>query len=243
MDRFRSGRPIVGVAAWLLAGCGGGGDARATTDSAPATAAPATAATLPAPAGRPAIVFLGTSLTAGYGLDPDSAYPALLQRKLDSAGLDFEVVNAGVSGQTSAGTLRQLDWILRSPPAYLVIETGANDMLRGQDTDSLRANLQVMIDRVKARAPATQVLLCAMEAMPNLGQRYVREFRAVYTGLAQANGLPLLPFLLDRVAGIDSLNQGDGIHPNEAGSRLVADNLWRALAPLLRARPASGPPD
>lgn len=239
MERFRSGRTIVGVAAWLLAGCGGGGDAQPAADSAPPPAGSGATPAVPAPTSRPAIVFLGTSLTAGYGLDPDSAFPALVQRKLDSAGMNFEVVNAGVSGQTSAGSLRQLDWILKSPPAYLIIETGANDMLRGQDTDSLRANLQVMIDRVRQRAPATQVLLCAMEAMPNLGQRYVRDFRAVYADLAKANALPLLPFLLDRVAGIDSLNQGDGIHPNEAGSRLVADNIWRALAPILRARPAS----
>jgi acyl-CoA thioesterase-1 len=182
----------------------------------------------------PTIVFLGTSLTAGLGLDPDSAYPAVLQRKLDSAGLRYSVVNAGVSGESSAGTLRRIDWILRQPPAILVIESGANDALRGQEPDSIRANLQAMIDRTRARAQGARIILAGMEAMPNLGSRYVRKFRDIFPALARANHVELIPFLLAEVGGIDSLNQQDGIHPNEAGARVVADNVWKVLVPLLR---------
>jgi acyl-CoA thioesterase-1 len=227
------------LAGAVLAGCPGDeGRSPARDPGADPSAATSTGGDIPGagtPTERPTLVFLGTSLTAGYGLeDPDSAYPALIQRKIDSAGLPYEVVNAGVSGETSAGALRRIDWILRHPPAVLVIESGANDMLRGQDIDSLRANIQAMIDRVRQRSPDTRIVLAAMEAMPNLGRAYARRFRAVYTDLARENGLPLLPFILDRVAAVESLNQGDGIHPNEAGARLVADNAWKALLPILQ---------
>jgi len=189
----------------------------------------------PAPAAQPpAIVFLGTSLTAGYGLDPDAAFTTLIQRKLDSAGLGYRVVNAGVSGETSAGALQRIDWILRQSPAILVLETGANDGLRGQNPDSTRANIQALIDRVRARSPGTRILLAAMEAMPNLGAQYTGEFRAIYPALARKNDLTLIPFILAGVAGIDSLNQQDGIHPNETGERIVADNIWRVLRGVLR---------
>jgi acyl-CoA thioesterase-1 len=179
-------------------------------------------------------VFLGTSLTAGLGLDPDSAYPALVQRKIDSAGLRYTVVNAGVSGESSAGALRRIDWILRQRPVALIIETGANDGLRGQDPDSIEANIQRLIDRVRALSPGTRIALAGMEAMPNLGARYVRRFRAIYPALARANNLTLIPFLLAGVGGIDSLNQQDGIHPNEAGERLVAATVWQTLEPMLK---------
>jgi acyl-CoA thioesterase-1 len=182
----------------------------------------------------PTIVFLGTSLTAGLGLDVEQAYPALLQRRLDSLGLRYRVVNAGVSGESSAGALRRIDWLLREPPAVLVVETGANDGLRGQSPDSLEANLQAIIDRVRARAPQAKIVLVGMEALPNLGRDYAGRFRAVYPAVARANGLPLVPFLLTDVAGIDSLNQQDGIHPTAVGQRIVADNVWRVLGPLLR---------
>jgi acyl-CoA thioesterase-1 len=186
---------------------------------------------------RPAIAFLGTSLTAGYGLDPDSAYPAVVQRLIDSAGLDYEVVNAGVSGESSAGALRRIDWVLRGEPAVLVIETGANDGLRGQDPDSIRANIQAMVDRAREKSPGTVIVLASMEAMPNLGAGYIRRFRAIYPALANANRVSLLPFILEGVAGVDSLNQDDGIHPNSAGARLVAATVWRGLEPLLVRRP------
>lgn len=228
---LRSARIIVAAGLLVLSACGGGEGppiSRAS-DSIPAGAPPGRPAAEPA-----SIVFLGTSLTAGYGLDPDSAYPALLQPKLDSAGLPYTVVNAGQSGESSAGALTRIDWILRQRPAVLVIETGANDGLRGQDPDSIRANIQAIIDRARAASPGSRLVLASMEAMPNLGQAYVRRFRAIFPALAQANGLPLLPFILDRVAGVDSLNQQDGIHPNEAGSRIVAENVWRGLEPLLR---------
>lgn len=184
-------------------------------------------------------MFLGTSLTAGLGLDPDSAFPALLQQRIDAAGLPFRVVNAGVSGESSAGALRRIDWVLRQNPWMLVIETGANDGLRGQDPDSIRANIQVIIDRVRAMSPRTRILLAGMEAMPNLGADYVRRFRRIYPELARSNGLPMIPFLLDGVAGIDSLNQQDGIHPNDMGSRLAAENVWRVLGPMLGATGAT----
>jgi len=221
----------MGVAIAVLAACAD----RPGEQAAEQAARPEATRPGPSPSAgdRPAILILGTSLTAGYGLDPDSAYPAVLQRLVDSAGLEFDVVNAGVSGESSAGAARRIDWVLRAEPAILVIETGANDMLRGQEPDSIRANIQAMIDRTRAQSPATTVVLAAMEAMPNLGADYARRFRAIYPSLARANGLPLIPFILDGVAGIDTLNQDDGIHPNPAGARIVARNVWRGIEPLL----------
>jgi acyl-CoA thioesterase I len=236
VSRSHAGTIIAASVALLLAACGTGreaGGADRGPESQPASRAPYAIEGHPV-AEVPTIVFLGTSLTAGLGLDPDSAYPALLQRKLDSAGLGYTVVNAGVSGASSAGALRRIDWILRQPPAILVIETGANDALRGQAPDSIRANIQAIIDRTRARAPETRVILAGMEAPPNLGRQYVDRFRAIFPAVARANRVDLIPFLLDGVGGIDSLNQQDGIHPNEAGTRRVADNVWRVLAPLLK---------
>lgn len=230
----RSATIIVAAALATLSACGGGPGARTERpplrDSVTGAPAPTAAAT----SARPTIVFLGTSLTAGLGLDPDSAYPAVVQRKVDSAGFHYSVVNAGVSGESSAGALRRIDWILRQPPAVLVIETGANDGLRGQSPDSARANIQAMIDRVRAASPSTRVILAGMEAMPNLGAEYVTRFRAIFPALARENHLPLIPFLLQGVAGVDSLNQQDGIHPTPAGARIVADNVWRVLARELK---------
>jgi acyl-CoA thioesterase-1 len=182
----------------------------------------------------PAIVFLGTSLTAGLGLDPEQAYPAIIQQKLDSARLRYRVVNAGVSGETSAGARRRLDWLLRQPVAVLVIETGANDGLRGQDPDSVRANIQAIIDDARSRGPAPRIVLAGMEAPPNFGPIYVRRFHAIYSDLARANRVAFVPFLLRNVAGVDSLNQADGIHPTAAGQRIVAKNVWTVLERVLR---------
>lgn len=182
----------------------------------------------------PAIVFLGTSLTAGLGLDPEQAYPAIIQQKLDSARLSYRVVNAGVSGETSAGARRRLDWILRQPVAVLVIETGANDGLRGQDPDSVRANIQAIIDGARSRGPAPRIILGGMEAPPNFGPIYARRFHAIYPDLARANRVAFVPFLLRGVAGVDSLNQADGIHPTAAGQRIVAKNVWTVLEGVLR---------
>ena len=177
------------------------------------------------------IVFVGTSLTAGLGLaDPDQAYPALIQRKLDSLGLNYRVVNAGVSGETSAGTLRRIGWLMRGPVDVLVLETGANDGLRALSVDSLRSNIQRIIDTVRTAHPSARIVLAGMEAPPNLGARYTSAFREIYPELARANGAALVPFLLEGVAGVDSLNQPDGIHPDVSGARIVAENVWRVLS-------------
>ena len=186
----------------------------------------------------PSVVFVGTSLTAGYGLpDPKLAYPALIQRKIDSLGLGYRTVNAGVSGETSAGALRRIGWILdQGNVAIVMVETGANDGLRGQDPDSTRANIQAIFDRARALNPAPKLVLTGMEAMPNLGQAYTTRFRAIYPALAKANPVVLIPFLLEGVAGIDSLNQADGIHPTARGQELVAATVWKAIRPLLTAR-------
>lgn len=182
----------------------------------------------------PVVLFFGTSLTAGLGLDPEEAYPALIQRKIDSAGFGYRVVNGGVSGETSAAGLRRIDWLLREPVAVLVLELGANDALRGQDLAVARANLQEIIDRTRARYPGARLVVAGMEAPPNLGGRYTREFRELFVALARDNRATLIPFLLEGVGGVAELNQPDGIHPTAEGARIVADNVWRALEPVLR---------
>jgi acyl-CoA thioesterase-1 len=182
------------------------------------------------------ILFVGTSITAGFGLEPDSAFPQLIDRKLDALRLPYDAVNAGVSGETSAGLLRRIDWLLREPFDVVVIETGANDALRGAPVATVRANIQQIVDRIKSSRPDAAILLVQMEALPNLGEKYTSGFRAMFPELARRNGLIMVPFLLDGVAGHRELNQPDGIHPNMAGERLVAENMWRALQPVLERR-------
>jgi acyl-CoA thioesterase I len=189
---------------------------------------------------RPAVVFLGTSLTAGYGLEPEEAYPALLQKRIDSAGLNYRVVNAGVSGETSAGARRRIDWLLREPVRVLVIETGANDGLRGLSADSLRANIQAMLDRARALKPAPRLVLVGMRIPPNYGQAYSRQFETIYPELAKANGAELVPFLLQDVGGVAVLNQPDGVHPTAQGQRRMAETVWRVLEPMLREAEKAG---
>ncbi|HJR49930.1 MAG TPA: arylesterase [Gemmatimonadales bacterium] len=179
-------------------------------------------------------MFLGTSLTAGQGLDPEQAYPAVIQRKIDSAGLPFEAVNAGVSGETSAGARRRIDWLLRQPVSVLVIETGANDGLRGLEVDSLRSNIQFVIDEARRLSPPPAIVLVGMRAPPNMGFGYARRFREVYSELAEKNDVPLVPFLLDGVAGVGSLNQADMIHPTAKGQQRMADVVWKVLEPVLK---------
>jgi acyl-CoA thioesterase I len=179
------------------------------------------------------VLIVGTSLTAGLGLDPDDAWPALIQAKIDSAGLGYRVVNAGLSGETSAGALRRIDWLLRGPVDVFVLETGANDGLRGLDLDTLRANLEAILAKVHSARPAARLAVIQMEAPPNMGAVYTAKFHAVYAEAARAEGATLLPFLLDSVAGRPSLNQADGMHPNVAGARIVARTEWRALLPIL----------
>jgi acyl-CoA thioesterase-1 len=180
------------------------------------------------------VLFAGTSLTAGYGLDPDSAYPQQVQRLIAAEGLQFQVVNAGVSGETSAGLLRRLQWLMREPFDVIVIETGANDGLRGIPVATMEQNIQRIIEGIRAGRPNAQIVLVQMEAPPNLGTAYTAEFRETFPRLAKKNNVPLLPFLLDGVAGVRHLNQNDGIHPNEDGERVVAQNVWKGLKPLLR---------
>jgi acyl-CoA thioesterase-1 len=242
--RADASQPTGALAAWALAaalGCARGrGDttreAEATDTPTAATATPSASVQSRAPRGDTArrIVFLGTSLTAGLGLPPEQAYPALIADKIDSAGLDYVVVNAGVSGETSAGALRRIDWVLRDPVDVLVLETGANDGLRALPIDSTRANIQAILDRVKRERPGARVALVQMEAPPNLGPEYTSRFRAMFPALAAANGVTLVPFLLEGVAGHAELNQADGIHPNVQGERIVAENVWRAVEPMLR---------
>lgn len=182
------------------------------------------------------LVIAGTSLTAGLGLEPDSAYPQHLGRLVEAAGLPYEVVNAGVSGETSAGLVRRLEWLLRGPVDVLVLETGANDGLRALPVGQLRANLDAALRRARSAHPQAALYLVQMEAPPNLGRTYTDAFRAAYTESALEAGATLLPFLLDGVAGEESMNQPDGIHPNNDGSRLIAERLFRQLEPELRAR-------
>jgi acyl-CoA thioesterase-1 len=184
----------------------------------------------------PVILFLGNSLTAGYGLTPEEAFPALIQEKIDSAGYHYRVVNAGVSGETSAGGMRRIDWLLQNPIAILILELGANDALRGQDLRATRTNLQTIIDRTRAHDPETKIVIAGMQAPPNLGERYTEEFRRLFIDLAQQNHAILIPFLLEGVGGIPDLNQSDGIHPTAEGHRIMADNVWRALEPILHQR-------
>ncbi len=221
---------LVALAAWSFAsGCG---------DARPVPAATAEPAPRTAPA-RPRIVCLGDSLTAGYGLDDPAtqSYPALLQAKLDAAGLGFEVVNAGVSGDTSAGGLRRLEWSLEGDVRVLVVALGANDGLRGLPVGELRANLERIVGDAQRRGLG--VLLAGMQVPPNLGAAYADAFRDTFPAVARARGVALLPFLLSGVAGDPRLNQGDSIHPNALGTRLVAENVWAALRPLLVAERAT----
>ena len=183
---------------------------------------------------RPRIVFLGDSLTAGLGLAADQSYPALIGQRLASEGLNYDVVNAGVSGDTSAGGLRRLEWSLEGEVAVLFVALGANDGLRGLSPAELKKNLGAVIERANARGVI--VILAGMEAPPNFGADYTRQFRGVYTELAQTHRVRFLPFLLDGVAGNASLNQADGIHPNVRGAQMVADLVWAELKPAL-ARP------
>jgi acyl-CoA thioesterase-1 len=182
------------------------------------------------------VVFLGTSLTAGLGLaGPEEGYVHRLGRMADSAGIPMRSFNAGVSGDTSAGGLRRLEWLLRQPVDVLFVELGANDGLRGQDPEATGTNLRAVVARVRAEYPEARVLLAAMEAPPNMGEDYTRRFREVFPGVARETGAVLVPFFLEGVAGVPELNQDDGIHPTPEGNARMAVNVWPSLEPALRA--------
>src|SRR5262245_2709618 len=177
------------------------------------------------------IVALGDSLTAGLGVAPDEAYPAVLQARLRAAGFDYRVVNAGISGDTSAGGLRRLDWVLRSRPEVAIVALGANDGLRGLPTAALRDNLTAIVNRL--REAGARVVLVGMRLPPNYGDAYARGFAEVFRVVAQRQSVAFVPFLLEGVAAQPALNQADGIHPNAAGHRVIADHLWTSVQPLL----------
>ncbi len=179
------------------------------------------------------ILFFGNSLTAGYGLEPAQAFPALIQEKLDSAKLDYKVINAGLSGETSAGGKSRISWVLRQPVDVFVLELGANDGLRGIPLASTRQNLQAIIDTVRKRSPATQLVIAGMQIPPNMGAAYTTEFREIFGELAKKNNAVLIPFLLEGVGGVPRLNQPDGIHPTAEGHRIVSQNVWQVLQPVL----------
>ena len=181
------------------------------------------------------ILFLGDSITAGYGLDLAEAYPALIQEKIDAKGWRFKVVNAGQSGDTSAGGLNRIDWLLRNRVDVLVLELGGNDGLRGLPVENTRKNLQAIIDRTKAKYPGAKIVIAGMKVPPNMGREYGGQFEAIYPALAKKNQAPLIPFILEGVGGERQLNLPDGIHPTAKGHQMVAANVWKVLEPVLRS--------
>ncbi|MDX1495274.1 MAG: arylesterase [Longimicrobiales bacterium] len=237
------------LATFVLSACTAGSDAvpADTGGTADSTMVVPSEARVPSPESGargsegPRVVFLGTSLTAGMGLEGDEAgYVEVLDAMADSLGMPFQAVNAGVSGETSAGGLRRLDWVLREPMDVLVLELGANDGLRGQDPQALRSNLEAIIDGTRTRYPDARIVLAGMEAPPNLGPRYTEAFREVFPQVARDRDAVLVPFLLEGVAGVPKLNQEDRIHPTAEGHRRIARTVWPYLEPLLKAE---GPGD
>jgi acyl-CoA thioesterase-1 len=212
----------------LCVSCGQPGDA---VVEARRSATPAASPTQPPATSVPRIVFLGDSLTAGYGLAKEQSVPSLVESHLRSEGYSYEVINAGVSGDTSAGGLSRLDWSLDGDVRILVLELGANDGLRGLPVENLKSNLAEVIRRARERG--IKVVLTGMEAPPNFGAAYTSEFRRVYRDLAKEHDVTFVPFYLDGVAGIPSLNIADGMHPNPEGARIIEHMIWRALEPLL----------
>lgn len=208
---------------------------KTASSSSPAPSQSATSTTDTSPE-RGVVLFLGTSLTEGYGLGNarEHAFPARVQTRIDRAGLPFRVINAGVGGDTSAGGLRRLEWLLRTPVRVLVIELGANDGLRGLDVDALRDNLLAVIRRTRARYAEVAILLAGMQAPPNLGERYTASFSAVFPEVAREAEVTLIPFLLEGVGGVRELNQADGIHPSVDGHEIIAETVWASLEPVLR---------
>lgn len=179
------------------------------------------------------IVFFGNSLTAAYGLDPSQGFTSLIQARIDSLGLNFKVINAGLSGETTAGGNERIEWVLQQPLEIFVLELGGNDGLRGIAPETTYKNLESIIQKVRGKYPTARIILAGMEAPPNMGSSFTGKFHKIYPQLTKEYNLTLIPFLLEGVGGIPQLNQADGIHPNQEGSRIVAENVWRVLQPLL----------
>jgi acyl-CoA thioesterase-1 len=228
LTTFRRPGTLLAVCLALAAGCGGNGTPERASNQQRSGSAVSPAADEDS---RPKVVALGDSLTAGLGLLQSQAYPALLQQKIDADGYAYDVVNAGVSGDTSAGGLRRLDWALDGDVRVLILALGANDGLRGLSVNEMKNNLSRIIERAKEEGIV--VILAGMEAPPNYGPDYTAAFRRVYPDLAKEHGVRLLPFLLDNVAGDTALNQSDGIHPNARGAQIIADGIWVVLQPVL----------
>lgn len=188
--------------------------------------------TQPAAAER-RIVFFGNSLTAAYGLDPAQGFTAIIQRRIDSLKLSYKVINAGLSGETTAGGNERVEWVLQQPVDIFILELGGNDGLRGINPASSYTNLKSIVGKVRKQYPDARIILAGMEAPPNMGQAFTKEFRGIFSRLAQEEKLELIPFILDGVGGIPSLNQADGIHPNVEGAKIVAENVWKTLGPML----------
>ncbi len=182
---------------------------------------------------KKSILFFGDSISAGYGIQPQQAFPAVIQDKIDSLGLNYEVINGGLSGETSAGGLRRINWVLQRDIDIMILELGGNDGLRGIDLSSTKDNLQQIIDRAKAKNPEIEIIIAGMQVPPNLGTDYTKEFQDLYPELAEKNNLTLIPLILDKVGGRDEFMQPDQIHPNVKGHKVVAETVWETLAPIL----------
>lgn len=218
----------AGCISLLMISCGGNNDNRIET----------TKDTVTAPAAAPvektkSIVFFGNSITAGYGLDLTEAFPARIQEKVDSINAPYHVMNAGVSGETSAGGNSRIDWILKQPVDIFVLELGGNDGLRGIPVDETRKNLQSIIDKVKAKNPQAKIVLAGMQIPPNMGKSYTTSFKTMYPDLAKKNNAALIPFILEGVGGVPKLNLQDGIHPTAEGHRILAENVWKVLKGMI----------
>lgn len=183
------------------------------------------------------IIFFGDSITAGYGLEnPDEAFPGLIEARIEAAGLPYRVVNAGLSGETTAGGLRRVDWILRQPCDVFVLGLGGNDGLRGIDPAEIERNLVAILAKVRTKNPDAALVVAGMQIFPSMGEDYRAAYRAAFPAAAGAAGAEVIPFLLDGVGGVPELNLGDGIHPTAEGHRIVAENVWRVLRPVLEGQ-------
>ncbi|GGK69723.1 hypothetical protein GCM10011405_17210 [Rufibacter glacialis] len=213
---------------WWCVGCSGKGETSQETGTATAQE---TGKKAPTPMKN--ILFFGNSLTAGYGLNPSESFPSLIQKKIDSLGLNYKAINAGLSGETSAGGKNRIDWLLRQPVDVFVLELGANDGLRGIPPSETKKNLQAIVDKVRAKYPEAKLVMAGMEVPPSMGGKYAGEFRVIFRELANENNMALVPFLLEGVGGVQSLNQQDGVHPTAEGQKILANNVWQVLKGIL----------
>lgn len=217
--------------AFVMISCGNDKKTEATTDS---TENNTTETETTEKTSSKTIMFFGDSITAGYGLDDtNDAFPGIIQKKLDSLDLNYQVVNSGVSGETSAGGTSRIDWILNQDIDVFVLELGANDGLRGLPITETKANLQAIIDAVRAKNPEIKIVLAGMQMPPNMGAEYTTQFKAIFSDLASENNIAFIPFILENVGGVKHLNQADGIHPTAEGHKILAENVWEVLATVL----------